>query len=83
MAVATFDMSRSCTVRFDGEAVDVVGQVLPRAVDALDVGLPAELSFGADLLRDARDLGGEGVERVDHRVDGVLQLEDLALARRR
>ena len=32
------------------EDVDVVGQVLPGARDALDVGLPAQLAFGADLL---------------------------------
>ena len=58
--------------------VDVVGEVLPGAGDALDVGLAAELSFGADFLRDARDLRREGAERVDHRVDGVLELVDLA-----
>ena len=45
----------------------------------LHLGLPAELAFGADLLRDARDLGGERVELVDHLVDDVLDLEDLAL----
>src|SRR5206468_268980 len=39
----------------------------------------AELAFGADLARDACDLAGERVELIDHRVDGVLQLEDLAL----
>ena len=61
-----------------GEAVDVVGEVLPRAGDAFDVGLSAELSFGADLLRDARDLRGERRELIDHDVDRVLQLEDLA-----
>ena len=66
-----------------GEAVDVVGEVLPRAGDALDVGLSAELSLGTDFLRDARDLGRERRELIDHDVDGVLQLEDLALARRR
>jgi len=42
-----------------GEAVQVVGEVLPGAVDALDVGLAAELALVTDLLRDARDLGGE------------------------
>ena len=41
--------------------------------------LAAELAFGADLARDARDFGGERVQLIDHRVDGVLQLEDLAL----
>ena len=66
-----------------GEHVDVVGEVLPRAGDALHVGLAAELALGADLARDARDLGGERRELVDHRVDRVLQLEDLAARRRR
>ncbi len=61
-----------------GEAVDVVGQVLPRAGDALDVGLSAELSLVADFLRDARDLGGERVELIDHAVDGRADAEELA-----
>src|SRR5207302_1171693 len=61
------------------ELVDVVGQVLPDAADALDLGLAAEAPFGADLLRDARDLVREGPRLVDHRVDGLLDLEDLAL----
>ena len=42
------------------------------------IGLAAELAFGADLAGDARHLAGEGVELVDHRVDGVLQLQNLA-----
>jgi hypothetical protein len=37
------------------QLVDVVGEVLPRAGDAAHVGLAAELAFGADFLRDARD----------------------------
>ena len=41
-------------------------------------GLAAELAFGADLARDARDFAGEGVELVDHRVDRFLQLQDFA-----
>src|SRR5207244_7767625 len=53
-------------------------QILPRSCDVLDVGLTAELALGADFARDARDLGGEGPELIDHRVDGVLELEDLA-----
>src|SRR6185312_2782875 len=59
--------------------VDVVGQVLPYAADALDLGLSAELAFAPDLARDARHLRREGVELVHHRVDGGLELEDLAL----
>ena len=62
-----------------GHDVDVVGEVLPGAGDAGHLRLAAELAFGADLARHARHLGGEGVELVDHRVDGVLELEDLAL----
>ena len=62
-----------------GHEVDVVGEVLPRAADAAHLRLAAELALGADLARHARHLAGEGVELVDHRVDRVLQLEDLAL----
>ena len=42
-----------------GHRVDVVGQVLPGAGDALDLGLAAELALGADLAGDAGHLGGE------------------------
>ena len=62
-----------------GHEVDVVGQVLPGAGDARDLGLAAELALGADLARHARHLRGEGAQLVDHRVDRVLELEDLAL----
>ena len=37
-----------------GHHVDAVGQVLPRAGDAFDLGLPAELAFGADFAGHAR-----------------------------
>ena len=40
---------------------------------------PPSLPFGADLAGDARHLRGEGPELVHHGVDGVLELEDLAL----
>src|SRR5207245_1724611 len=63
-----------------GHRVDVVGEVLPRAGDALDLSLAAELPLGAHLAGDTGHLGGEAVELVDHRVDRVLELEDLALA---
>ena len=62
-----------------GQLVDVVGQVLPDAADLLRLGLAAELAFDAHLAGHPRDLAGEGVELVDHGVDGVLQLEELAL----
>src|SRR5439155_731934 len=57
--------------------VHVVGQVLPGAGHALHVRLPAELALGADLARHARHLGREGAQLVHHRVDGVLELQDL------
>src|SRR5690606_34502324 len=59
--------------------VDVVGEVLPDAADAGHAGLAAEASFGADRAVQAGDLGRERRQRVHHRVDGVLQLQDLAL----
>ena len=58
--------------------VDGVGQVLPRAAHARHLRLAAELALGADLARDARHLGRERVQLVDHRVDRVLELEDFA-----
>ena len=59
--------------------VDVVGEILPGAADARHLRLAAELALGADLARHARHLRGEAVELVDHDVDRVLELEDLAL----
>ena len=60
------------------ELVDVVGQVAPGAGHAADVGLAAELALRAHLAGHAGHLGGERAQLVDHRVDGVLELEDLA-----
>ena len=71
-------MLRTWAVRLLRHEVDVVGQVLPGPGDAGHLRLAAELALGADLAGDARHLGGEGVELVDHRVDGVLQLQDFA-----
>ena len=62
-----------------GHDVDGVGQILPRAGDARHLRLAAELAFRADLARNARHLAGKAVELIDHRVDGVLQLENFAL----
>src|SRR6185437_8044953 len=62
-----------------GHGVDVVGEVLPHTRDALHLRLAAELALGAYLARHARHLGGEAVQLVDHDVDGVFQLQDLAL----
>ena len=58
-AVVTSAMLRTCAVRF--EAIEFTESVRSFQVpaDALHLGLAAELSFGADLAGDARDLGGE------------------------
>src|SRR5207248_1982046 len=58
--------------------IHAVRQVFPGAGNALDLCLAAQLAFGTDLAGDAGDFGGEAVELVDHDVDGVLQLADLA-----
>src|SRR5205823_1667276 len=61
-----------------GHAVDAVGQVLPGAGDAAHLGLSTQLTFGTNLARHAGHLAGKRAKLIDHRVDGVLQFEDLA-----
>ncbi len=61
-----------------GHGVDGVGEILPGAGDAFHFGLSAEFAFGADFARYARNFAGEGIELVDHGVDGVLELQDFA-----
>src|SRR5437868_554378 len=56
-----------------------IGQVLPRTGDARHFGAATELAVGADLAGDAEHFRRKRVELVDHRVDGVLQLQNLAL----
>src|SRR5207253_1653812 len=58
--------------------VHAVAEVHPLALHAAVPVLPAQLAFRTDFAGDAGDFGGEGVELVDHRVDRVLQLQDLA-----
>src|SRR6202034_2072716 len=43
------------------------------------LGLAAQFAFRTDLASHACYFGGEGVELVDHGIDGVLELENLAL----
>src|SRR5204862_280395 len=61
-----------------GHEVDRVGEILPRAGDAADVRLAAEAALRTDLASDAGDLRGKRVQLIDHRVDGLLQLQNLA-----
>jgi hypothetical protein len=54
--------------------IDVVSQVAPHARDSAHLGLTAEHTLGTDLARNARDLGGKGVQLIDHGVDRALEL---------
>src|SRR5439155_1352790 len=54
-----------------GHGVDGVGQIFPRAADAGHYGLAAELAFGTDFARDARDRRSVAVGLVDDGVEGV------------
>jgi hypothetical protein len=78
IAVATSAMLRTWPVRFDAIALTLSVRSFHVPRHAGHLRLTAELAFGADLARDARDLGREPVELIDHRVDGVFELEDLA-----
>ena len=62
----------------DGHDVDRVRKVFPCSAHARHHGLTAELAFGSNLARHARDFGGERVELIHHGVDGVFQFKDLA-----
>ena len=81
MAVATSAMLRTWAVRLPAIELTLSVRVLPGAGDAGHLRLAAEPAFGADLARHARHLAGEGVELIDHRVDGLLQLQDFAATR--
>src|SRR5439155_1407060 len=58
--------------------VHVVGQVLPRAGYPGNVRLAAEFPISTDLDRDPGHFRGETTKLFHHRVDGVLELENLA-----
>src|SRR5262245_57937373 len=61
-----------------GHEVDAVREVFPRSANSGHLRLTAQFSVGADLTGDARHLGGERVELVNHPVDRVFKFENLA-----
>ena len=77
-AVVTCAMFAHLSGEVPERRVDGVRQVLPGPGRARHLRLTAELALDADLARHAGDLGAEGRQLVDHRVDGVLQLQHLA-----
>ena len=78
-AVVTSAMLRTWPVRLPAIKFTLSVRSFQVPATPVHVGLAAELAFGADLARHARHLRGERAQLVDHRVDGVLQLQDLAL----
>ena len=62
-----------------GHEIDRVGEVFPSSSNAAHHRLSSEFPFSADLARDTRYFRRKRVQLVHHRVDGVLQLKDLAL----
>src|SRR5207249_4632669 len=67
----------ACEVR--RHRVHVVGLPYTTLFRSRHLRLADELALGAHLARHARHLAGERIELVHHRVDGALQLQDLAL----
>ena len=78
-AVVTSAMLRTWDVRLPAMKFTLSVRSFHVPATPSHVGLAAELAFGADLARDARHLRRERAELIDHRVDRVLELEDLAL----
>ena len=71
-------MLRTWFVRFDAIELTLSVSSFQMPDDVADLRLAAEHALGADLARDARDLARERVELIDHRVDRVLQRDQLA-----
>jgi hypothetical protein len=57
----------------------IVSESLPGAGDVFHLRLTSELSLRADFESDTSHLVSERTELVDHRIDGVLEFENLAL----
>jgi hypothetical protein len=62
-----------------GQLIDVLGQSFPGAGHTRNPRLAAKHALNADLACDTRHLRSKRAQLVHHGVDGVLQLQDLAL----
>src|ERR1043165_7213742 len=79
-AVGTSAMLRTWPVRLPAiEFTESVRSFPVPATPPAPARLPSQLPFGPPLARHARHLGGERRQLVDHRVDRVLEPEDLPL----
>src|SRR5206468_2414895 len=67
------------TCEVGSHEIDVLRQVLPCATHTKHLRLATELAFCTNLPGDAGNFARECVELVHHGVDGVLELENLAL----
>ena len=78
-AVVTSAMLRTWLVRLLAMKFTLSVRSFQVPATSAHVGLAAQLALGAHLAGHAGHLGGERAELIHHRVDGVLELEDLAL----
>ncbi len=77
--MATSAIARTWSVRFAASWLTLSVRSFQTPATSSDCAWPPSLPSNADLAGDSGHLGGEAVELVDHRVDGVLELEELAL----
>src|SRR5262249_23483778 len=62
-----------------GHRIHVVGEIFPGSGAVRRHPLTARLAVGTDFAGNTGDFGSECVELVDHRIDRVLQFQNLAL----
>jgi hypothetical protein len=77
-AVVTSAMFATWVVRFAASRLTLSVRSFHVPATPGTGGLAAEPALGADLAGDARHFRGEAVELVDHRVERLLELQDLA-----
>ncbi len=74
------DISHLCG-QVAGHLIDRIGEFFPHAAGPFDLGLAAKLAFRADFACDARDLGGEDRQLLDHLIDQLCTAKEFAFER--
>src|ERR1700692_879313 len=77
-AVVTSAMLRTCAVRFPAIELTLSGRVFQVPATPLTSACPPSLPPVPHFLRTTGDFRGERAELIHHRVDGILQLQNLA-----